>query len=50
MAIITIKKCKKIKLFFLTGRADQQGYETSRLPQFLYNQLADGGEIVSLMF
>jgi hypothetical protein len=33
----------------VTGRGGPQSCETSRLPHFLDNQLADGGEVVSLM-
>jgi hypothetical protein len=29
----------------VTGRGGPQGYETSRLPHFLDNRLADGGEL-----
>jgi hypothetical protein len=35
----------KVKLSVLTGRGDQQGCETSRLPHFLDIQLIDGGEV-----
>jgi hypothetical protein len=31
-----------------TGRGDQYGCETSRLPHFLGSRLTDGGEVLSL--
>jgi hypothetical protein len=39
----------KVKAAPVTGRGGPQGWETSRLPHFLDNQLTDGGEVVSLM-
>jgi hypothetical protein len=33
----------------VTGRGGPQGCDTSRLPNFLENQLKNGGEVVSLM-
>jgi hypothetical protein len=35
------------KTILVTGRGGPHGYETSRLPHFLHNRLADGGEVVS---
>jgi hypothetical protein len=37
-----------MKPSLLTGRGDQYGRETSRLPHFADNLLTDGGEVVSL--
>jgi hypothetical protein len=33
----------------VTGHGGPQGFETSRLPHFLDNQLTDGGQVISLM-
>jgi hypothetical protein len=38
----------KGKAIPVTGRADTEDCETSRLPHFLDNRLVDGGEFVSL--
>jgi hypothetical protein len=38
----------KGKAIPVTRRERPQGYETSRLPHFLDNQLTDGGDVVSL--
>jgi hypothetical protein len=40
---------KKGKPIPVTGRGDPYGCEASRLPHFLANRFADGGEVVSLM-
>jgi hypothetical protein len=38
----------KVKGTPVTGRAGQQGCETSRLPHFLYSRLTYDGKVVSL--
>jgi hypothetical protein len=38
----------KSKAITVTGREDPEGYETSRVPHFLDNQLTDGGEDIRL--
>jgi hypothetical protein len=39
---------KKSKSIPVTGHGSPYGYEMSRLPHFLNNQLTDGAEVVSL--
>jgi hypothetical protein len=46
--IIIITTTIIIKAIPVTGRGGPQGCETSRLPHFLVNRLANGGEVATL--
>jgi hypothetical protein len=46
--VVYLNKSKKCKASTVTGYGGLQGSEMSRVPHFLDNRLADGGEVVNL--
>jgi hypothetical protein len=48
--ILTLqKRGKNVNAIPVTGHGGPKGWETLRIPNFVDNQLTDGGEVVSLM-